>query len=127
MWDRKETSPKSSSLNEIIPLLIVFHLQCSKYDGVKICFYLCRYKIKIFHSCLTPAVRVALVSLVWHSCHTCVALVLLVSHSCCTHVTSVALVLHSCCSCCTRVAFVLLVSHSCCSCLALVLFIRLDL
>ena len=50
---------------EIALLLIVFHMPYSKYKGVKICFYSCRYKIKIFHWCRTLVVRAALVS---HSC-----------------------------------------------------------
>ena len=53
--------------------------------------------------------RVALVSFMSHSYHTCVAPVLLVSHSYRTRVASVTFVL-----------------HSCRSCLALVLYIRLD-
>ena len=61
-WHGKETFPKSSSQNEIVPVLIVFHLSYSKYKVVKICFYSCRYKIKIFHSCRTRVVRVTLVS-----------------------------------------------------------------
>ena len=61
-------------------------------------------KIKIFHSCHTLFVRVALAS---YSCHTRVALVSFVSHLCC--------------SCSARIALVLLVSHSLRSCMALVL------
>ena len=91
-WHGKETFPKSSSQNEIVPLLIVFHLPYSKYKGVKICFYSCRYKIKIFHSCRTRVVRVALVSHPCRSCLTCVTLVLLVPYSCCICVVCVALV-----------------------------------
>ena len=108
-WHGKETFPKSSSQNEVVPLLIVFHLPYSKYKGAKICFYSFRYKIKIFHSCRTRVVRLALVS---HSCHQCI--------------TRVALVSHSCHQCLILVASVALVSHSCRSCLALVLQIRLD-
>ena len=107
-WHGNETFPKGSSQYEIVPLLVVFHLPYSKYKGVKICFYSCRYQNQSFslmsHSCRSCSTRVVLVSFVQHSCRTCVALVLLVSHSCCT-----------------RVAFVLLVSHSCRSCLVLML------
>ena len=78
-WHGKQTFPKSRSQNEIVSLLIVFHFPYSKCKGVEIYFYLCRYKIKIFHSCRTRVVRLALV---WHSCRqcsTCVARVALVS------------------------------------------------
>ena len=92
-WHGKETFPKSNSQNEIVPLLIVFHLPYSKYKGVKICFYSCRYQNQNF----------SLVSRSCRSCSTRVALVSLVQQSCLTRVTSVALVLHSCHSCCTRV------------------------
>ena len=81
-WHGKKAFPKSSSQNEIVPFLIVFHLSHSRYKGVKICFYSCRYKIKIFHSCLSCSIRVALVSLVQHSCRNLIARVSLVSHSC---------------------------------------------
>ena len=37
-WHGKEIFPRSSSYNEIVPLLIVFHLPYSKYKVVKICF-----------------------------------------------------------------------------------------
>ena len=77
-------------------LSLVFHLPYSKYKGVKICFYSCRYQNQNFslvsHSYRTRVVSVALVS---HLCRTPVAgvsLVLLVSHSCCIHVACVALV-----------------------------------
>ena len=92
-WQGKVTFPKSSSYSEITPFLIFLHLLYSKYKGVKICFYSCRYKIKIFRSCRTRVVCVALVS-----------------HSCCQCSTHVALALHSCCSCLIGVAFVSLVS-----------------
>ena len=62
-------------------------------------------KMKIFHSCHTRVVRLALVS---YLCRTRVALV---SHSCRTRVASVALVSHSCHWCRTRVAGVW---HLCC-------------
>ena len=107
-WHGKETFPKSSSQNEIVPLLIVIHLPYSKCKGLKICFYSCRYKIKIFHSCRTSVVLVALLS---HSCRQCSTRVAVVSHSCRSCLTRVALVLHSCRSCHTRVARVW---YSCC-------------
>ena len=97
IWHGNKASPKVSSQNEIVPPLIVFHLPYSKYKGIKICFYSCRYQNQNF----------SLVSFVQHSCR-----------SCSTHV---ALVLHSCCQCLTRVTIVALVLHSCRSCLALVL------
>ena len=88
-WHGNETFPKGSSQNEIVPLLVVFHLPYSKYKGVKICFYPCRYQNQNFslvlHSCRSCSTRVALVSFLQHSCRsclTCVALVLLVSNSC---------------------------------------------
>ena len=96
---------------EIVPLLVVFHLPQSKYKGVKICVYSCRYQNQncslVSHPCRLCSSHVAIVSFLQHSCRTCVARVSLVSHLCC--------------QCCFRVAFVLLVSHSCLSCLALVL------
>ena len=86
-WHGKEAFPKSNSQNEIISLLIVFHLPYSKYKGVKICFYSCRYQNQNFS---------------------------LVSHWCRSYSSCVVLVSHSCRSCLTRVALVSLVSHSCC-------------
>ena len=91
-WHGKETFPKSSSQNEIVHLLIVFHLPYSKYKAVKICFY----------SCTKFFTRVAVVSFVQHSCRTCDArfslvsrscrTLMLASHSCCIHVACIALV-----------------------------------
>ena len=81
-WHGNETFPTGSSQNEIFPLLVVFHLLYSKYQGVKICFYQCRYQNQKF-------------SLVSHSCRSCS--------------TCVALMSHSCRQCRTRVAFVSLV------------------
>ena len=98
-WHGNKAFPKVSSQNEIVPLLIVFHLSYSKYRGVKICFYSCRYQNQNF-------------SLVVYSCR-----------SCSTIVAVVSVVSHSCCQYRIRVAFV---SHSCRSCLGLVLEIRLD-
>ena len=92
----EEAFPKVSSQNEIVPLLVIFHLPYSKYRDVKICFYSCRYQNQKFslvsHSCRLCSTRVALVS---HSCYSCitrVALVLIVSHSCVIRVDRVALV-----------------------------------
>ena len=101
-WHGNEAFPKGSSQNEIVPLLVIFHLPYSKCRGVKICFYSC--------CCQNQSSRVALVSFVQHSCCSCVALVLLVLNLC-----------HLCCICVTCVAFVSLVMHSCSLCLALVL------
>ena len=81
-WHGKETFPKSSFYNEIVPLLIVFHMPHSKYKGVKICFYSCRYQNQHF----------SLVSHFCRSCSTRVALVSLVSHLCCIRAARVALV-----------------------------------
>ena len=94
-WHGNEAFPEISSQNEIVPLLVIFHLPYSKYRYVKICFYefVSLSKSKFF----TRVVRVALV---WHSCRSCL-----------TRVTLVLLVLHSCRSCRTRVARVW---HSCC-------------
>ena len=56
-WHRNKAFPKGSSQNEIVPLLVVFHLPHRKYKGVKICFYSCRYQNQFFslvpHSCCT--------------------------------------------------------------------------
>ena len=82
-WHGNKTFPKGSSQYEIVPLLVAFHLPYSKYKGVKICFYPCRYQNQNF-------------SFVSHSCRLCsprVALVLLVSHLCCIRFARVALVL----------------------------------
>ena len=69
----------------------------SKYKGVKLCFYSCRYQNQNFSfvllSCCSCSTRVALVSHSCGSCLTCIVLVLLVLHLCCIRV---ALVLHSC-------------------------------
>ena len=95
-----EAFPEVSSQNEIVPLLVIFHLPYSKYKSVKICFYLCRYQNQ----------NVSLVSHLCRSCSTRVALVSFVQHSCCTSVALVLLVSHSCRQCCIRVARVALVS-----------------
>ena len=79
-WHGKEAFTKDSSYNEVVCLLVTFHLPYSKCRGVKICSYQNQnYQIKIFHSCRT---RVDCVSLVLHSCRLCrtrVAFVWLVS------------------------------------------------
>ena len=85
-------------MNEIVPLLVIFHLPYSKYSCVKICFYSCSYQNQISslvsRSCRSSSTRVALVS---HSCLTHVAHVSLASHSCRSCRTCVARVWHSCC------------------------------
>ena len=83
-WHGNEAFPKVSSQNEIVPLLVIFHLPYSKYRGVKMFLLVSLSKSKFF-------TRVTLVSFVQHSCRTCVALVSLVSHSCCARVVSVTL------------------------------------
>ena len=88
-WHGNKAFPKGSFCNEIVRLLVIFHLPYSKYRGVKICFYSCRYQNQSFllvsHSCCSCSTRVALVSFVQHLCLTFnarVSLVSLVSHSC---------------------------------------------
>ena len=92
IWHGNETFPKSSSQNEIVPLLVAFHLPDSKCNGMEICFYSCRYQNQNFslvqNSCCTRAVSVALVSQLCCTCGACVSLVL---HSCCICVTLVVL------------------------------------
>ena len=83
---------------EIVSLLVVLHLSYSKYEGVKVCFYSCRYQNQtvslVSHSSRSCSIRVAIVSFLQHSCRTCVALV---SHLCCQCRIRVARVWHSCC------------------------------
>ena len=83
-WHGNEAFPKGSSQNEIVPLLVIFHLPYSKYRGVKICFYQCHYQNQncslVSHSCRLCCNRVALVSFVQHSCRTRVTCVW---RSCC--------------------------------------------
>ena len=102
-WHENEAFSKGSSQNEMVPLLVIFHLPYSKYKSVKICFYSCRYQNENFslvlHCCRLCSTRIALVSFVQHLCRFCVALMSLVSHSCLTCVASVAFVSHSCRSC----------------------------
>ena len=74
-WHGKEAFPKFSSQNEIVPLLVIFHLPYSKYWGVKIFLLVSLSKSKFF-------TQLALVLFVQHSCRQCrnhVAFVLLVS------------------------------------------------
>ena len=61
-WHGKEAFPKRSTSNEIVPLLVIFHLRYSKYRVWKHVFTGVVIKIKNFHSCRTRVVRVALVS-----------------------------------------------------------------
>ena len=81
---RHKAFPKGSSQNEIVPLLVVFHLPYSKYKGVKICFYSYRYQNQNFslesHLCCLCSTRV---SLVLHWCRQCRTRVARVWHSFC--------------------------------------------
>ena len=95
-WHENKSFLKASFQNEIVPLLVIFHLLYSLHRDVKICFYSCRYQNQNF-------------SVVSQSCRSCSPSVL---HSFCTRVTRVSLVSHSCHSCCIRVALVLLVSDT---------------
>ena len=84
-----EAFAKVSSQNEIVPLLVIFHF--SYCENMFLLVSLSKSKF------LT---RVALVSLVQHSCRSCltrVASVTLLSHLCCSCRTSVARVWHSRC------------------------------
>ena len=76
-WHGKEAFPKGSSYDEIVSLLVIFHLPYSKCRSVKIYFYSCRYQNQNFsfvsHSCCSCSTRVEIVS---HSCRSCLALVL---------------------------------------------------
>ena len=87
-----EAFTKVSSQNKIVTLLPIFHMPHSKYRGVKIHFYSCRYQNQ----------NVSLVTHSYRSCSTFAGLVLFVSHLCRTRVASVA----SRCSCRNRVACV---------------------
>ena len=79
--------PKVSSYSKIVPLLVIFDLPYSKYRGVKICFYLCRYQnqnvLLVPHSCRSCSTRVTLVSFVSQSCRSYRTRVARVWHSCC--------------------------------------------
>ena len=83
----KRDIPKGSSLYEIFPFLLVFHLPYSKYKGAKICFYPCRYQNQncslVSHLCRSSSTLVASVALVLHSCHSSRSRVARVWHSCC--------------------------------------------
>ena len=100
-WHGNKTFSRVSSQNEIVPLVVIFHLPYSKYRSLKICFYSSCYQNQVFsvvsHSCRSCSIRDTLVSHSCRSCVTCVALVLLVSHSCRSCRTCVARVWHSCC------------------------------
>ena len=76
-WHGNETIPKVSSQNETVRLVVVFHLPYSKYKGVKISFYSCRYRHQNF-------------SLVSHSCRSCSTRVALVLQSCCSFLALVS-------------------------------------
>ena len=96
VWDGNEAFPNGSSQNEIVSLLVVFHLPYINYKGVKICFYQCCYQNQnltlVSHSFCSCSACFVLVSFVQHLCRTCVTFVLLVSHSSCQCRTSVAFV-----------------------------------
>ena len=85
-WHGNEVFSKFSSQNEIVSLLVIFHLPYSKCKGVKVFLPVSLSKSKFF-TC------VAIMSFVQHSCCTRVALVSLMSHSCCTRVARDALAL----------------------------------
>ena len=61
---RNKAFTKGSSQNEIVPLLVIFHLPYSKYRGVKIVFTRVVIEIKIFHSRRLCSTCVALMQLV---------------------------------------------------------------
>ena len=102
-WYGNEAFPKGSSQNEVATLLIVFHLPYTKHWDVKYVFTRVVIKIKIFRSCRTRVVRIALMSHSFCSCSTCVAPV---SHFCRTRITFLS---HFCR---TRVALMSLVPSS---------------
>ena len=80
-WHGNEAFPKVRFQNEIVRFVVIFHLPYSKYRGVKVCFYLCRYQNQSFsfvsHSCRSCSTRVALVL---HSCRQCRIRVARVAH-----------------------------------------------
>ena len=86
-WYRNKAFPEGSSQNEVVFLLITFHLSYSKYNGG------CENMFSLM-SLSTFFTRVALVPFVQHSCCTHIALVSLMLHSC---RISVARVWHSSC------------------------------
>ena len=72
-WQGNEAFPQVSSQNEIVPLLVIYYLPQGKHRGVQMFLLVSLSKSKFF----SRVVRVALVSLVSHSCRT------RVWHSCC--------------------------------------------
>ena len=89
-WHGNEAFPKGSSQNEIVPLLVIFHLPYSKCRDVKICFHSCHYQNQNFslvsHSCCLCSTRIALVS---HLCHSCLTLVSLFCRDCLSKVDNI--------------------------------------
>ena len=65
-WHRNEAFLKRSSQNEIVPLLVIFHLPYSQYRGLEICFHSCRCQNQNFS--LVSHLRRTLVARVWHQC-----------------------------------------------------------
>ena len=86
IWHDNETFQKVSSKNEIVPLLLIFHLLQSYYRGAKICFDLCCYQNQNFLLVSNWCRKVC------RSLLTRVAVVSLVSHFYCTRVAPFALV-----------------------------------
>ena len=113
-WHRNNAFSKGRFQNEMVPLLIIFHLPYSKQGCENMLLLVSLLKSKFF-------TRLALMLFVQHSCCTHVVRVALALHLCHTCVACVSLVLHSFCSCCSRVTFMSLLSHLCRSCLALAL------
>ena len=77
LWYGNKAFLKGSSWNEIVPLLVIFHLPYIRYRGVKICFYTYSYQNRDFsllsYSCHPCSTRVTLVSFMKHSCRIRVA------------------------------------------------------
>ena len=96
-WLRNNAFSKGSFQNEMVPLLIIFHLPYSKQGCANMLLLVSLLKSKFF-------TRFALMLFVQHSCCTHVVRVALALHLCHTCVACVSLVLHSFCSCCNRVA-----------------------
>ena len=86
-WHGNEAFPKGSSQNDVVRLLIIFHLPYSKFRGVKMFLHVSLSESKFF-------TRVALVSFAQRSCRSCFTRVALLSH---LSRTRVARVWHSCC------------------------------
>ena len=93
-WHGNGVFPKGSSQNEIAALLVIFNLPCSKYRGVKICFYSCSYQNQNFSLVLHLCRSCSTLS---HSCHSCSTRVTLASRSCFLCLTRVTRVWRSCC------------------------------